>query len=249
MEPIIERYVREHLDPSCNSEANFAKHDSQCKKPGIDGTTGTLNQIFLRQEYRGVPLGGHPDGVGDTILWEFKAPTMYKTDRITTDNDTIYLDDIFRSGLPLPWVIQTQHYMMLTGLQRGAVAVWNYDRWCPHVFYMNAHEGLHARLKDEYVDFWFYVESEMPPSATTVAMLESVEVISDVELDDILEAYDRAKRMRYDGKDLQRELKAKILTYAGDRKTIQTENYLATLSEIDGKYSTYTRITVKDKSE
>lgn len=256
MEPEIERYVRENIDPTINDEAAFAKYDAEGKTPG-KSVTGTDLQILLRDAEQPF-LGGHPDGVGESILHEFKAPTMRKAGWIAEDtdprhigehNDPVDIDTVYKCGLPPHWIYQVQHYLMITGLPLGMVHVWDYDRWDVVSYPIKPSEKLHARMREEYDVFWGYVEMDVEPAPLTEADVEDYTVYDDDELDALASDYIKAYSGRYDCEERQKELKSKLLTAAGDRQRIITNNHSVSISVVDkGSYS-YTRLVVKAKDD
>ena len=244
IEPTIERYIREEVDPSVNLIDQYVAHDSRIRTvlyaEGQDhAEQAALDLIAQGQQINLMDacgyIGGHPDGIGDDILWEFKAPTMFTLERTE------------REGLPPRYYYQVQHYMMLAGKSQGAVALWNYDKWMPYIIYVPADRKLWEQMRAEYEAFWFCVEMGVEPAAETQEQLEQVEVIESEELDDLLGEYRVAYEMRYGGEARQKEAKGRILTLAQGAKTIITPNYAATIGTRKAYGKEYMVLTVKDR--
>ena len=263
IEPTIERFVRENLDPTVNSEDQYLAHDSRiaavraeataryqqehpaadpraAREAGLDAARGATTELIRSGQQINLMdecgyIGGHPDGVGDDILWEFKAPTMFTLERT------------LREGLPPRYYYQIQHYMMLTGKEKGACALWNYDRWEPYIIYVDADKALWNTLRQEYANFWFCCEMGVEPPSESQAQLEQVEVIDNPELDDLLGEYRVAYEMRYEGEKRQKDAKGRIMTIAQGASTIITPNYAATIGTRKAYGKEYAVLTVKDR--
>lgn len=233
VEPIIEEFVRENLDPTVNSVASWEKY--------ADGTPDSTGQMFVMDDQpspvHGLPfIGGHPDGVGEEILWEFKAPTSYK------------LDKIIKEGPPDSWYYQVQHYMMITKQEQGALAIWSYDRWEPYIIWIDPDPFIHALLRDEYARFWEYVEKgePLPTEGVTTMEKEQHEVIDDPKLERLLQDYHQAYCKRYEGKEEQNAARLALLSAVGTRKTVITPGYTADIAERKMYGKMVTVLTVKE---
>jgi hypothetical protein len=250
MEPIVEAYLRERVDPSINSPDVFRRFDAEAKAGGP--VSGTANQILLVDEQQDF-VGGHPDGIGDDCVYEIKCPTMRKIEMLTSGLGSrevmMSVDEIYRGGLPLEWVLQVQHYMMVTGQKKGCIAIWDYDNWAPFLFYMDADVKLHERLREEYEIFWQYVLMGIEPPSDTQSELEQMTLIIDPSFDAICADYRAAYEGRYNCENAQKVLKSSILTYAGDRATIITENHVVSISDVKTPNFSYKRLVVKDRNE
>lgn len=241
MEPEIQRYIRAEVDPTAGSIENVQKHDFEITtKRDATKMVKAGKQIFVVDNTLlntdGLPIaGGHPDDLGDDIVWEYKAPTMYNFDRL------------LREGLPKTWTLQVQHYMMLTGLRRGCIALWNYNKHRPVLFYFNTDLELHDALRERYAWFWKTVESGECPTKEDFKGPYGYqwEVTTDAELDKIFKAYLIATDHRYDGETEQRALRGKIVTYAAGRDTLQTKKYTCRLTKMPLKNGgSWTKTTV-----
>lgn len=244
IEPEIERWVRDNLDPTVNSKENFKRHHHG---------TPDEHQISLKH-HKYDYITGHLDGIGDNIVWEFKAPAMRNYEYHVSDLEegwsTWY--DIERHGVSMAWILQVHHGLMITGLEYGCLAIWNYDEWRPFIYKIRRDEDLYEKMEDEYVEFWHYVQTKEPPPAITKHEYEQIEVIHDDELDRLLREYDAAKTAHYENKDRQADLKVRILTVAetlGIEGTMITDNYRANISLVDAYGRTYKRLMVKHKDD
>lgn len=254
LEPTVERYVREHIDPTMNDADAFARFDAEGKDPA-KATTGTDLQIMLRDEVQPF-VGGHPDGVGAEILHEFKCPAVRKVDWIKEGTDPRLigtkaapydLDTIYKCGLPKTWIYQVQHYLMVTGLPLAMIHVWDPDIWRPVTYPIKPSPALHQRLRDEYEVFWDCVERDVEPTPFTPEEEPFWSICEDDDLDALAEEYVKHYSQQYESKDRARELKSKILTLIGDRPAVLTGRHSVHSSVVDkGSYS-YTRLIVKDR--
>jgi hypothetical protein len=245
IEPYVESWIKENVDPTLNSDAIWDEFDYGKVVRGTSERDET-SQIMLMDDALHPDsgkryIGGHPDGIGDEILWEFKVPTSYKLGRVIAD------------GLPASWYYQVQHYMMISGRQLGCVATFNTDRWEPHLTWVDADPYVHEVMREEYEKFWGYVvRQEQPPEdAETVMHSEQQGVVHDARIEEALAAYDAAYTKRYEGKDEQTDARLQLLSLVGDRRTIITAKYKASISKRKayGKMTTYLTVRKRDQYE
>ena len=188
MEPTIEEWVKEHLDPGLNSGEYFEQFDAR---------PGEGYQIMLFDDEQPY-LGGHPDGIGDMGLWEFKAPTMYTVDRIK------------RNGPPKRYLAQIHHYLLITGLDMGRLAVWDYNSWEPVIYMVPARPKAYEQMRKDYADFWQRVQDGNPPTDHYQSDL-LFKKLDDPLVEDLAADYKEAKTLRYAAKDAESEAKGKLL--------------------------------------
>lgn len=239
MEPIVETWIRENRDYTINSQEAFDRFDQSGKSADVhqgreSGSTAT--QIFLRDSEQSF-VGGHPDGIGCDTLYEIKCPTQRKLKRIE------------QMGVPEYWIYQVQHYLMITGLPKGKLMIWDYDNWEPLVINVPPDRELHETMRQEYEVFWVCVQNEIEPPPHPDHEPGELSLIDDDALDELLAEYDRAYSMRYDGKEEQSKLKSKILTYAGDRTHLITDRFSCKISEVQRKDFSYKRLYLSDREE
>lgn len=247
VEPLIEEYVRKYEDASVNSEENWRKHDYGLGQRRFAARQDDAQIMLMHPEpspVKGLPfIGGHPDGVGDDILWEFKCPTSYKLKRV------------IQTGIPENWYYQVQHYLMITKLPMGMLALWDCDRWEPYIVPVRPDPFLHAVMLDAYREFWTYVENEEPlpegALADCTANAEQQTVIPDESLDRLLAAYAEATEERYGGEGRQKVARLLLLEAARGRKTIITPNWQAKITPTTMFGKPTVRLTVKalDKAD
>jgi len=231
IEPIIQQYIREHIDPTAGNVDNFVECDAYIHEWRQPRSTARRliregQQIFVWNTEilspSGKPfLGGHPDDIGDEVVWEYKAPTMYNFDRI------------LREGLPKSWLLQVQHYMFLTGRKKGCVALWDYNNWRVKLFWVDADPEMEDLMRRCYTWFWGTVEEGIEPTEEDFGKntyKEQFAWIDDDRLDKLFEDYKEATSRRYDGERDQKLLKAEIVTYAQGRSILQTDKYTCKLS-------------------
>lgn len=238
MEPIIERYVRNHIDPHVNSDLAFEKYDNPDLKTEDDP------QIFLMDKMMPY-VGGHPDGITVTpmpdeedVLWEFKAPRQ------------VVVDNYKRLGLPGRYVFQVQHYLMITGISRGRLAMWDYNPYEPIIFEIPADSTLHAKMREEYEIFWNHVQAGIEPPALTELEHQHFVEYPDEELNNMARAYENAKSEKYRSKDVEKNMKGKLLTYLDGRERVVTDEFVITRKWIERKdFSNggYEKVTVSKR--
>lgn len=226
MEDKIEELVRINHDPTVNSEKVRAElHQGDPDDP----------QIWLFTEEYGIPMGGHPDGVGEEILWEFKAPTTNK------------LEDIKANGPPKSWVLQVLHYMLMADRKVGKIAMMDYNNFGAYIIDVVPSEPLMEQMLELYRDFWFHVEMDIEP-AMGEEDLDFRFTPDGEELDPLLGQYKAATTKRWDGKREQSDLRGKILSYLGDSMFAETDNWKVHRSLVEKKNYSYERITVRSKN-
>jgi hypothetical protein len=245
MEPLIHEWVRENLDPTVNAPHVFEELDCSEEDPSPDA-----GQIFLYDE--GGRLGGHPDGVSDHTVHEYKATT------------TRSLERIFRAGAHDKHLLQTHHYMMLTGRERGMLHYWNYNSWKPLTFELAARPDLYGRMRSEYAKVWEEVdkavteklsgtvEEEMnygegAPAGLQLGPLAGRAPDDAEEIEQMARKYEDAKSRQYDAKDERKELKARLLTRLDEKGQIVTPNMVVSREGRNGRYGTYNVVTVSER--
>lgn len=242
LEPYVEKYIRDNIDPTINNEDAWQKHDAliRAERRIPQRDPGAQIMLLNREPHpaTGKPyIGGHPDGVGEEVLWEIKCPTSYKLARIT------------REGLPAEWTFQVQHYMMLTGLLTGCVVVWDSDAWLPHLFWIDADLELHEIMRDEYRAFWQHVADGTEPTDGTRAQDHQVLVVTDEATEELLRTYKQVYNARYEGEREQKIVKAQILTAAQGRNCLITPSFTATIQRTKNRFGTEsTRLTVSENA-
>lgn len=254
IEPIIEDYVIKNLDATCNSRVQFERYSPHLLEAYDDATQPTKTTLWgwfsaWRMGQRKTPapripqielvhpkytfIGGHPDGVGKDILWEFKAPAPRSLDRI------------LKEGVSKTWLLQVQHYMWIAGKKIGKIAIWDFNSWSPHIVTVKADPKIQKTLEAEYQKFWECVQMDLEPLYDEPELEEHFDVIDDSALDDRLKEYSESRKEVYRLEDRVKSLKMEILTYADGRKRVTTENHYATIAHVDkGSYS-YKRLVVK----
>lgn len=136
----------------------------------MKGMVETFHAAFMHPEYSFIQ--GHVDGV-----WQ-KGRSKPETRRLLEIKcpSTWMLKKIQREGLPLSYVVQVQHYMMLKDIPRVAdVVLWDAEAadiyWPPYE--VKADEELQAHMLRRYIEFWAYIEAkELPPERAPAVMLE-----------------------------------------------------------------------------
>ena len=66
-------------------------------------------------------------------------------------------------GLPPEYIVQLQHYLMVSGRSWGSFAVFNADTWQLDSFDMDSDPDIHAKIIEEGAKFWQCVLDKTPP--------------------------------------------------------------------------------------
>jgi len=236
LEPIVEDWIREHVDGTINGDRAYDE---------FDAGGGHGGQIFL-QHPKYEWIGGHPDGIGyqcghkattlgEPVIYEIKTPTTYNVKKID------------RHGIVGRYFWQVQHYMMITGIKESVVVIWDYNSWTGNMYYVPAEEELHAQMMEEYKDMYFCAKTGVLPEPTTEIARQSQEVRDEEELDRLLQEYNHWKNVKYEGKDKTKKLKGKILSLIDGAEVVNTPNMRASIRYNVGKYdATYLTTSERD---
>ena len=236
LESYVETYIREKMDPTINNDAAWAKYDAKQRAERRIPERSPDAQIMLLDTNNPHPItgkpyvGGHPDGIGDEILYEIKCPTTRKVDRIV------------REGAPAEWLFQVQHYLRLTGLALGKMVIWNADDWAPYVIDVHADLDLHEIMREEYETFWNHVANGTEPTDGSKAQDHQVHVNTDPEIEKHLREYKEAYNGRYEFENVQKRVRAQLLTAAQGRNCLITPSYTATINRRTNRYGTESTI-------
>jgi predicted phage-related endonuclease len=238
MEPIIERYIKTHVDEWVNSDEAYDKYDAAYIESAND------EQIFLLDDTQPF-IGGHPDGISvspypddEDVLWEFKAPRQYS------------VENYKRIGLPGRYIFQVQHYLMITGIKMGRIALWDYNPYVAYIVDIPADPTLHEKMWEEYEMFWNHVQSGIEPPVTTEIEHQHFTVLPDEELNMMARAYSNAKSDRYESKDIEQNMKGKLVTYLDSKERAVTDEFVISKKWVERKdYSNggYYRLTVSER--
>ena len=165
-------------------------------------------------------IGGTPDMEAPGRIYEVKAPTTGKVERIK------------KNGVPEYWWIQGEHYRLLRG-KPVTFVIMDYNGWDLYVLDIPEPENnLHERMLGEYKTFWHdHVETFTPPAENDLKNVEIRVGKAGDQMNNLLEDYYNANEER---KRLDRErkrLKGRILTRCTGLDVIETDDYRATLRE------------------
>lgn len=235
MEPLIEEWILENLDPTLNSEGIYELFDAGDES----------DQIFL-QDPENEFIGGHPDGIGwgdpttkNVVVYEIKAPTSGSLDRIK------------RHGIHARYYWQVMHYMMIVNrteyeAKRAVMVIWDYDNWKPLFVnvWFNAEkaEELFQRCKDMN----FAAEAGFIPEFDDISEEERHLYEGEKPMDSMLGEYNDVNEKIKSLKTRKDDLKAKILSALDGENLIQTPNYSADIKYNWGRYDA-TRLTVSKR--
>jgi hypothetical protein len=235
LEPIIEEWIKENVEPDLNSDAMYALYDAE-----DDGS----GQILL-QHPEDSRLAGHPDGIGsgdaftaDHVLWEIKAPSSRS------------VDNIRKYGLPSRYKWQVQWYMHLANqihsIMRSVICVWDCDQWGnPIQISIPYNPDKGQELEERAKNVLFAAEVGQKPAAPTFDKSET-EREGDEEMTRMLREYREVKSTEKALKEERKRLKSAILTRADGAEVVQTEDSLARITYDWGQYDA-TRLSVTDR--
>lgn len=237
MEPIVEKMIRDEHASELNSPEMFEKYDAfpDQKMEGREGE----KQIFVRDE--DMPfVGGHPDGIEPGVLWEIKCPRMTKVGRIeNSEVEYPTMKSIIKSGLPMYWLLQVQHYMMVTGLPTSKIAVFDYDHWDLLIFDVPASREIQDELRRRYEFFWKCVETG------TEFTLASYNVQRDVDetlLKNAVIEFEEGRSKYYEGNTERKQAKSKIVSMIGGEGEYTGEDFYVRVNRVDKKTYHYYQV-------
>lgn len=242
LEPMVERHIREHLDPSINSPENWKKHDAGVlagrRIPNADPGAQIMLMDPRPHPLSGRPyIGGHPDGVGDEILWEIKCPTSKKFGLMA------------RYGVPNEWLDQVQHYLRMSGLQKGCIVIWSCDDWEPVLVWVDADVTLHEHMREDYEHFWGCVISGEEPSNGSDAQDHEVIICDDEETAEIVALYKSLTTTKYETEKRIIHAKMRLVSALGPRRKLITPDHTVTLNRTTNKNGVEaTRIIVSENA-
>lgn len=240
VEPIVEAYIRTHIDDGFNDQESWDVHDAGPAERRLP-VRNPYEQIMLMDKElhpaTGLPyIGGHPDGISvkTGILYEIKAPTSYKLERI------------INGGLPSEWVMQVQHYLMIAKLREARMVIWDCDAWQPHIMPIYADFDLHEIMRQTYREFWQHVVDGTEPVDGTDAIAHQVTVLDDEYIERLLREYRIQYNRRYHSEDRQKLIRMQIVTAAQGKRTLITPKYTAKIDPVTMYGKPTVRLTVTE---
>lgn len=171
------------------------------------------DQVFVLKTFKGVPYGGHVDGVAPNRIYEIKAPAMTTLLRWE------------RNGIPKAYVAQMQHYMMASGMDECYFVCMDYNKWALRYVKFYADKDLHREMKDAYYEFWKSVRSGTPPPDINLDIDTSFSPEEMANLDELAHQLKIAKEMKQDAEGIYEECRFQILSKVGD-KPVATDRYI-----------------------
>lgn len=134
---------------------------------------------------------------------------------------------IKREGLPYAWLLQMQHYLCTSGLQRGVWIIFCADRWELIDFPVERDELVIDRIIEKEREFWQYVETMSPPPnivaeivGEQIVVVGSVTKRTDEEFVAALTHLREARAVAKTGEELVEAAKANVLELVGDKPGI-----------------------------
>lgn len=250
IEPVIESYCREHIDPTVNGAEQFERYDTENRFEDLywnedDGGNSwnaqarARTQIFARDRMQDY-LGGHIDGVGINCIHEFKAPRTHNIDRMST------------YGVKPEYVVQCQFYMMITGIPYGMIHVWDYDSWEPLIFNLRRDQRLHDEMRALTRVLWESAEAAEPPAPVYQKRMGFHHLYDQEELDADLEAFLSARDARKEAEKIEKMIRPRLMSAAeavwpDGEKTVQfmTVNHHLRATRTKRGETEYVNLTVK----
>ena len=232
LEPVVERWIKENLDPTINDEARFERFDAGDES----------DQIFLRHPNADF-IGGHPDGMGrgdpteeGSVIYEIKVPSSTAMDKIK------------RHGIPSRYYWQVQHYMMIANtdthpVETAYMVIWDCDDWGNPLFLTINNSPENAQeLEERSRNVYFAAQKGLLPDFEDIPDSE-IETRSDEDIESLLADYYEVKEELSEAKGEKERLKSKILTALKGREFWQGEEYSADIKYDWGRYDA-TRLKV-----
>lgn len=234
-EPMIEQHCQT-IDPSLNARHQFEQYCPDLLPTFDDFAAGKrprpaqLNMMHPDLPY----VGGHPDGVGDIDLWEFKSPAPR--------NFEMYC----KTGFPGDWLYQMCHYAWIYGKKRMKLAMWDFNAWEPYVVEFVPSPKAFALFERIYPVFWDAVQNETPYEPQIDAQV--IKFLNDDALEQLAYQYRDQTEIRYASEAAQKRLKGEMLTALGGAEHYETDNLSIGTRFVDTKFGGYYKIAVKDKN-
>ena len=158
---------------------------------------------------------GTPDGLAADRVLEIKtARSMDSWGEAGTDQ------------IPLNYLVQVQHYMLITGLSAADIAVL-FGGTDFKIYNVFADYELHALMLNKEVEFWNNVQNGVAPdpiSAEDARMKFPKSTASIVAAGpEIVELHERIKVLSAQGKDIESQLeqaKTEVMTFLGENDTV-----------------------------
>lgn len=181
-------------------------------------------------------IGGTPDAVTERRIYEIKAPTTRKLDRIR------------KNGVPKYWLAQCQHYSLLTG-KPVTICMMDYNGWSIYDVPVERQPRLHEKMMEAYHDFWQHVQEGTPPDTAFVKNSQiRVGKGGDV-LNNLLADYVKANATRKEAEKAKDDLKGRILTRVRHIDVVETNDFRCNVSRrTSSKGNDYTVLRVTENS-
>lgn len=180
-------------------------------------------------------ITGTPDAVGADRIWEIKCPTTYSFERMK------------KEGLHDYWVVQAQHYALVTG-KPVTFAVLDYDAWEPFIVDITPDPELHKLMIDEYALFMEHVYTKTPPDDYgPYHVRETVLREDDYDLDALAAAYVVATSVKNDSYKAYNNLKGRLLSAVQGHDEVVTSGHIIRVdSRRHSSGSTYQLVKVSE---
>lgn len=187
LEPHIERYLRENIDPEINSEQVLSDFEIDEDQPFATD----IHQPYLR---------GHIDGISHDTVYEYKAPRTYNLDRMNN------------YGVREDYIAQCQFYMMITGRPRGAVVLWDYDEWKANIIPVRRDEHIQSQMRAVTRHFWECVQSGETPNLIYQRKMSYLHLYDHDELDKEAAEMEAAREERKRLESVEKGIKPRLMS-------------------------------------
>ena len=132
------------------------------------------------------------DGYDKGMLYEIKSPySLEKLEMLRTSTKP-----------PIEWEMQVRWSMMIAGLKKGFLAIWDFNLQQCFVFTVEKDEEIEGRMRQEALDFWYQVKTFEAPALIQGDYIE----IEDEELHSYLLEYGKASQDEKKAKEINPEM-------------------------------------------
>lgn len=177
---------------------------------------------------------GHVDGIVETDngngVLEIKSTELYMRSRWGAS---------MTDEIPHNYLLQVQHYMLVTGLKWAHVAVL-FGKRDFVVFEVHESHELQQLIVDACNDFWAHVENKTVPTLDGVSTPKEPKVYGEENLIDALDdtaemfvrRYSEVKKHIGELRAEENDLKSAIIESLGEYSGVQTDDYKVTVSQV-----------------
>jgi putative phage-type endonuclease len=199
MEDVVQKMLTGEIDNGSDPIAPFAEEGEHMRHD--------------EHEY----IGGTPDAVDASRVYEIKCPTMDKLGEITSD------------GVPRYWMAQVHHYMLLTG-KPATVCIFDYDGWDIYTVDVEPDPEFEVKMLRVYHEFWEHVQEGTVPDTPSVKNSEIRVGKGGDKLNNLLAQYIESRELGKEAKRRKKELKTKIASRCRHLDVVKTDDFRCKIS-------------------